>query len=279
MSWNQLGLRMISWTVPLSSSIWMRLGCLSTRSLQKLSHGRSIRTLPKCPVVWSLLSAVLAQVGSAYPLWLHGTVSLSLLSWQVERCGWDHVWSVTKRIDRSRAIWYVVSPAFSLLCSSSSSTHPFVNGRALIHYCPATIRSAAQERVILFSLPPNTIHLTLPLDKAFLVPLKAFWKQAKNPGKCVSIFLPSSVKHGCKQWPLRIFYLVFTELGYTHQIEMPLFFLRNVIQALHKRPPLHTYHTIPQQRNASCLRRKMIFNCAMRRVVHGIWGAVGTKNG
>lgn len=60
------------------------------------------------------------------------------------------------------------------------------------HYCPATIRSAAQERIILFSLLPNTTHLTQPLDKAVFGPLKAFWKQAchnfivKNREKRVS---------------------------------------------------------------------------------------------
>lgn len=60
------------------------------------------------------------------------------------------------------------------------------------HYCPATIRSAAQERVILFSLPPNTTHITQPLDKAVFGPLKVFWKHAchnflvKNPGKRIS---------------------------------------------------------------------------------------------
>ena len=28
------------------------------------------------------------------------------------------------------------------------------------HYCPSTIRLAAQEQVILFALPPNTTHLS-----------------------------------------------------------------------------------------------------------------------
>ena len=45
------------------------------------------------------------------------------------------------------------------------------------HYCPATIRYAAKERVILFSLPPNTTHLSQPLDKRIFGPLKVAWRQ------------------------------------------------------------------------------------------------------
>ena len=33
------------------------------------------------------------------------------------------------------------------------------------HYCPDTIRLAAKEKVIVFTFPPNTTHLTQPLDK------------------------------------------------------------------------------------------------------------------
>lgn len=98
----------------------------------KMSHGVSIGVSSGLKSVVSCVSAS----GQCLSLWLYGTVSLSLLSWQVDRCGWDHLWSVTEMIDRSRAIWYVVSPAFSLLYSSSSSTHPFVNERALITLLP-----------------------------------------------------------------------------------------------------------------------------------------------
>ena len=41
------------------------------------------------------------------------------------------------------------------------------------HYFPDTIHMAAKERVILFVLPPNTTHLTQPLDKGCFGPLKA----------------------------------------------------------------------------------------------------------
>ncbi len=56
------------------------------------------------------------------------------------------------------------------------------------HYCPASIRFAAEEKVILFSLPPNTTHLTQPLDKGIFGPLKVSWRQVchqfivNNPG-------------------------------------------------------------------------------------------------
>lgn len=60
------------------------------------------------------------------------------------------------------------------------------------HYCPATIKYAAQEGVIIFSLPPNTTHLTQPLDKGIFGPLKVAWRQVchqflvKHPGMRVA---------------------------------------------------------------------------------------------
>ena len=53
---------------------------------------------------------------------------------------------------------------------------------------------AAKEKVILFTLPPNTTHLTQPLDKGCFSPLKVAWHQAcqrfcsQNPGRVVSIY-------------------------------------------------------------------------------------------
>jgi len=41
------------------------------------------------------------------------------------------------------------------------------------HYFPDTIHMAAKEKVVLFVLPPNTTHLTQPLDKGCFGPLKA----------------------------------------------------------------------------------------------------------
>lgn len=45
------------------------------------------------------------------------------------------------------------------------------------HYCLDTIRDAAKEKVILFVLPPNTTHLTQPLDKGVFGPLKSSWRE------------------------------------------------------------------------------------------------------
>jgi len=44
------------------------------------------------------------------------------------------------------------------------------------HYCPDTIRLAAKNDVILFALPPNTTHLSQPLDKGCFSSLKRSWK-------------------------------------------------------------------------------------------------------
>ena len=60
------------------------------------------------------------------------------------------------------------------------------------HYCPDTIRLAAKEKVILFTLPPNTTHLTQPLDKGCFGPLKTAWREVchqfitSNPGRLVT---------------------------------------------------------------------------------------------
>ena len=62
------------------------------------------------------------------------------------------------------------------------------------HYCPEVIRAAAAEKVILFVLPPNTTHLTQPLDKGCFGPLKTKWKEVchkfitKNPGRQITRF-------------------------------------------------------------------------------------------
>ena len=60
------------------------------------------------------------------------------------------------------------------------------------HYCPDTVLLAAKEKVILFTLPPNTTHLTQPLDKGCFGPLKSAWRNAchdfmaENPGRVVT---------------------------------------------------------------------------------------------
>ena len=43
-------------------------------------------------------------------------------------------------------------------------------------YCPSTIYRASENEVILMALPPNTTHLTQPLDKGTYGPLKIKWR-------------------------------------------------------------------------------------------------------
>lgn len=67
------------------------------------------------------------------------------------------------------------------------------------HYGPDVIRMAAEEKVILFALPPNTTHLTQPLDKGCFSPLKSCWRQvchefySKYPGRIVTQYDFSSL--------------------------------------------------------------------------------------
>ena len=45
------------------------------------------------------------------------------------------------------------------------------------HYCPETIKLATENNIIIFTLPPNTTHLTQPLDKGVFGPFKMHWKR------------------------------------------------------------------------------------------------------
>ena len=45
------------------------------------------------------------------------------------------------------------------------------------HYQPAAIQRAAEEGVIMFTLPPHTSHLTQPLDRGCFGPLKVHWRR------------------------------------------------------------------------------------------------------
>jgi len=60
------------------------------------------------------------------------------------------------------------------------------------YYCTGVIRSASKCTVVLMALPPNTIHLTQPLDKGIHGPLKVEWRKVchelmvQNPGKIVT---------------------------------------------------------------------------------------------
>ena len=60
------------------------------------------------------------------------------------------------------------------------------------HFEPGVVRTAAEEGVLIFCLPPHTTHLTQPLDKGCFAPLKMFWREecqlflSRNPGKVVT---------------------------------------------------------------------------------------------
>ena len=62
------------------------------------------------------------------------------------------------------------------------------------HYCPEMIRAAAAEGVIVFALPPNTTHLSQPLDKGAFSPLKIQWRKVihdfitKHKGREITIY-------------------------------------------------------------------------------------------
>lgn len=62
------------------------------------------------------------------------------------------------------------------------------------HYCPAFIKCAAEEGIVVFVLPPNTTHLTQPLDRGCFSPLKMRWREVCqdfrtcNPGRVVTRF-------------------------------------------------------------------------------------------
>ena len=67
------------------------------------------------------------------------------------------------------------------------------------HYSPDVIRMAAEEKVILFTLPLHTTYLTQPLDRGAFSALKVYWRQicrdfyTKNPGRVITRFDFSSL--------------------------------------------------------------------------------------
>lgn len=79
-------------------------------------------------------------------------------------------------------LWYIPPERPVILLMDGHSTH----------YCPETMVLAAKERVIVFTLPPNTTHVSQPLDKGCFGPLKAAWRRVcheycvKNPGRVVT---------------------------------------------------------------------------------------------
>ena len=45
------------------------------------------------------------------------------------------------------------------------------------HYCPATIKLAAENQIVVFVLPPHTTHIAQPLDRGCFSPLKTAWRK------------------------------------------------------------------------------------------------------
>ena len=72
------------------------------------------------------------------------------------------------------------------------------------HYCTETLKLAQEQDVIMFALPPNTTHLTQPLDKGAFGPLKLRWRQVvhdfrtSHPGQVVTQY--SFCKLFSKAW-------------------------------------------------------------------------------
>ena len=72
------------------------------------------------------------------------------------------------------------------------------------HYSPTAVRMAAEEGVVLFALPPNTTHISQPLDKGVFGPLKVHWHRvcrnfmSQNPCQTVHryVFQDCLPKHG-----------------------------------------------------------------------------------
>ena len=56
------------------------------------------------------------------------------------------------------------------------------------HNEPETIRAAAEAGIVMFCLPPHSMHVAQPLDVSFFRPLKVCWSEAchkfmqDNPG-------------------------------------------------------------------------------------------------
>ena len=70
----------------------------------------------------------------------------------------------------------------------------FLLDRHSSHYNPEFIRFAAQKGVIVFVLPPNTTHISQPLDGVYFKALKQCWDEqcnsfmSNNPGKTVTLY-------------------------------------------------------------------------------------------
>ena len=69
------------------------------------------------------------------------------------------------------------------------------------HYTPDVLQLASNEGIVLFCLPPHTIHLLQPLDNGTFSSLKSHWRKecqlfySQNPGKVLNRYNFNSVFH------------------------------------------------------------------------------------
>ena len=161
----------------------MRVGCHSTPDLVK--RGGAVSDIVSGDKTQVTIVACVCAAGYCIPpmvIWDRKILSPELTLGEIpgtiyglSKSGWMdmelfHIWFC------NHFLHYVPTahPVLLLLDGHSS------------HYCPNTIRLAAKEQVILFTLLPNTTHLTQPQ------PLKVAWSEAypnflvTNPGKVVT---------------------------------------------------------------------------------------------
>ena len=86
--------------------------------------------------------------------------------WYLTRIFWQ--W-----MNRSRIVWHLV-PQSSLAVYTFSPSTASLNGRTQQPLLPWNHPSSCKQKVILFTIPPNTTYLSQPLDKVFLVHWKRF---------------------------------------------------------------------------------------------------------
>ena len=92
-------------------------------------------------------------------------------------------WIVQRSMNGLSIISWNMLPPLLLLLDGHSS-----------HYNPEFIHFPPQKGVIVFALPPNTTHLSQPLDRVCFKALKQCWDEqcnlsmSDNPGKTITIY-------------------------------------------------------------------------------------------
>ena len=106
-------------------------------------------------------------------IWDRKTIHPDMMAGEVR--GTLHAFSSNGWIDQELFdLWF---NNLSLKCAPAVRPLLLLMDGHATHYCPETIRQAARHKVVLFTLPPNTTHLSQPLDKGCFAPLKTKWKE------------------------------------------------------------------------------------------------------